>query len=436
MMRDPNQLIEQKALALVDMLRRDSQTTIAVLGYIALSVLFNWCRNVAIGLPLTIGQFGMGTVVSLGEIAGFFAFAMFLYARKRDPGGSCLNACIVCLYVLIMLGAMGLSAPPRTPLAIVCSLLVGIGYAGCLVMMLRGVSVLPARKMAIVIGCGFFSGFVFDPLVNELSHIAGLSMALTAAVIACVGTLVLASHVPPMDCRSYATPWQLVVFAAIIPLAFGFCSEQLGGSSLIFPLMLGYAIPSGIILISALIAYQKLTLVVIHWIAFPLAITGVASTLLIDMPNAWAKTLVSAGLASIYILIYMLVRIRSGESRSNPTPAYALLTGTIVLASNIGMQANHASVLHSWNTDIVAMTLVLMIVIVYGILVLQPSGSSRQTIYSTLRQDDNVDSPTRLARTYGLSSEKQQYSCLCLSAERQPRLPKSSASAPRRPERT
>ena len=135
---------------------------------------------------------------------------------------------------------MGLSAPPRTPLAIVCSLLVGIGYAGCLVMMLRGVSVLPARKMAIVIGCGFFSGFVFDPLVNELSHIAGLSMALTAAVIACVGTLVLASHVPPMDCRSYATPWQLVVFAAIIPLAFGFCSEQLGGSSLIFPLMLGY----------------------------------------------------------------------------------------------------------------------------------------------------------------------------------------------------
>ena len=400
-----NQRLGHRITDLESAIEQNKRMLLSIFTYISLSTCFNCCRDLAIQMPGPLELAGLEVLVSLGEIVGFFGSALYLSLCKPGSSGQELNTLSAAMHGLLVLGALGHVLPLGNIIASMGAFIIGANYAGALTLVLKNISALSARHMAIVVASGFFSSFALSPYMTNLGAVATVFTVLVASAISCAGTVALGVTVPATEQKPYVPSWRLVAFVLVIPLVFGFCNAQLTGTFSQFTLKIGYAISSGVILLYAIAFREQFTLLAVHWILLPLAIVGCACALMLDVSGNVAKTLVSANLAGIYILSYMLIRIKSHNSSSDPAATYALVSGLIVTTSQVSRLTYHG-LSSAIDASTVAVILILAIVLVYGILILQPDDKLGHSIYVTLRQEDSGKSILAAAQQFGLSQRE------------------------------
>ena len=382
---------------------------------------FNWGLDVTSSQTMLERPFESNAIVDIGEAIGYLA-AMAVGLRGRKHLQS--TALLAMPFALVALGSCLIAlceARPQLALALAGDALMGCGYALTFVMWLDLASKLLPKKMLIVIALGYFFNFVTYPIIVEVGTGVGLAYVLGCVVLSgflwFVGRATLRPSSPiddaPVRSTAYLPPSRLIAFAAIIPFAYGFCTSYLNIWVSSVGLKIGFALPAVMIIVGLLLFYDRFNLSTVYWITCPLMIVGLLSSFFLDLPPMLSKALITAALASVHFVTYMIVRVQSQERGRSPLFAYALTSALMMVATKTAKELEFLFAGKSWEPYVIA-CLIVAVVLSYGLLVIGQKGNRPFDIRTMLSDETERDYATRLAQDFGLSKRETSVYALVL----------------------
>lgn len=407
--------------ALASTLQRNYIVILMAIGYMFALFPFNWGLAIASDQTMLQRPFEPNAIIDIGEFAGFF-IAMLVALRSRVHPRS--NALLAMPFALVALGS-GLivlyDAQPQLALALAGDTLLGCGYALTFVMWLDLASNLLPKKTLIVIALGYFFNFVSYPIIVDVSAGVGLAYVLACVASSCIlwfagrATLHPVCQTPtaPVRASAYIPPPRLVAFTAVIPFAYGFCTSYLNIWASSVGFKIGFALPAVLIIVGLSLFYRTFNLSTIYWITCPLMTVGLLGSFFLDLPPTLSKALITAALASVHFVAYMIVRVQSQERGQSPLFAFALTSALMMVATKTAKELEFLSAGSSWEPYLIA-GLIVAVVLSYGLLVIGQKGSQPFDIRAMLSDETERDHAMRLAQNHNLSKRETSVYVLML----------------------
>lgn len=407
--------------ALVRVLRQNQVTAFIVTGYSLALFPFNWGLSIASQQVGFARPLDFNAIVDIGEIIGFLTVIVLAFsAGKRRPFG--LAHAIPFLLMVLGNGCIMLNAScaPFLPLGAVGNIAMGCGYALCILMWLKAMSKLPPRKMLIVISVGFLFNFASFPIIEDVRIGASYAYVIVACVASALLLLVANRSASPASASSeeerlavYIPSKRLIAFASIIPFAYGFCTSYLSVGVSSFGLKMGFALPSAIIIIGLMARYETFNLTTVYWITCPLMTVGLLSSFFLSIPPLVSKTLIATALGSVFLVVYIVVRVQSQGCNRDPLFSYALLSSLITIFTVLGKEVERLISGASWEMYLI-IGLIVTVVASYGLIIAGSSGTGAFDIGSALSDETERDHAMLLAQTHGLSKRETAVYALML----------------------
>ena len=382
---------------------------------------FNWGLSIASGQTMLQRPFEPNAIIDMGEAVGYLAVMLVgLRARKHVQSIPLLAL----PFALMALGGCLIAlcdARPQLALALSGDLLMGGGYAAAFVMWLDTASKLLPKKMLIVIALGYFFNFVSYPVIVDVSTAVGLAYVWPGAGLSCLlwcagrATRRPANNLvdAPERAAAYLPPVRLIAFVVIIPFAYGYCTSYLDIWVSSVGVKIGFALPAVVIIVGLLLFYKKFNLSTIYWITCPLMIVGLLTSFFLDLDPTVSKALITAALASVHFVAYVIVRVQSQESGRSPLFAYALTSALMMLSTKTAKELEGLFAGTPWEEYLVA-GLILAVVLSYGLLVIGQKESRPFDIRTMLSDQTERDYAMRLAQDFGLSKRETSVYALML----------------------
>lgn len=390
-----------------------------VVGYLCLQMSFDWVLSVLGPATVMKGAAGAGNLgLEMGQVASLVFFCLIRNTHFGDLFSEHeaipFAGMTVALLILGFGGAFGASA-------VVGSVLFGAGYSLAAIRFLVEASRFSPRKTLIVIASGLLTQLAVGPIVAGVNQGIGCFYALFCVGMATVfvGGGREDRMVNSQDKRSCLSGNHsdrgiipIVAFGAVVSSAYGLCTAHLslGANSTAFAL--GYAIPGAVALFGLLLFYEKFSVVVVYAIGYSLMVSGLLLSYFFSLPSFLAKTLISASLGSVYILVYMMVRLRS-RTASQASFSYAVTFMTITLCVAIGKQVG--VVLDGMTSNAAGALLITSVVIGFGLLAYSPGGGGLRAIHEGMSVDANRKTAMLIATDGALSRRESSVFFLLLT---------------------
>lgn len=402
-------------------LQRNYSVALIAIGAMLALFPFNWGLSVASGQTMLQRPFEPNAIIDMGEAVGFLVM-MIIGLRMRSHVQSA--PLLAFPFALMAFGGCLIAlcdAQPQLALALAGDLFMGCGYAAAFVMWLDLAAKLLPKKMLIVIALGYFFNFVSYPVIIDVSTGVGLAYVLACAGLSCLmwfvgrATLRPASSLAdtPGRAAAYLPPARLIAFVIIIPFAYGYCTSYLNIWVSSIGLKIGFALPAVVIIVGLLLFYDKFNLSSIYWITCPLMIVGLLSSFFLDLEPTVSKALITAALASVHFVAYMIVRVQSQEHARSPLFAFALTSALMMISTKTAKELEGLFAGTSWEPFLIV-ALITAVVLSYGLLMIGQKGTRPFDIRSMLSDKTERDYALHLAQDFGLSKRETSVYALLL----------------------
>lgn len=420
MMEETERPSASKLAVIAETLQRNHVVVLLAVGYMLALFPFNWGLAIASGQSMLQRPFEPNAIIDVGEAIGYL-FAMFVGLRMRKRPQA--NVILTMPFALVAVGA-GLitlcDAIPRLALALAGDMLLGCGYALMFVMWLDLSAKLLPKKMLLVIALGYLFNFVTYPVIVDVGVGVGFAYVLGCVVVSGILWFVGRASLRPCQAgdafvrnEAYRPPIRLIAFAIIIPFAYGFCTSYLNIWVSSVGLKIGFALPAVVIIVGLLLFYNRFNLSTIYWITCPLMTVGLLSSFFLDLHPTLSKALITAALASVHFVAYMIVRVQSQERGQSPLFAFALTSALMMVATKTAKELEFLFAGTSWEPYLIA-GLIVAVVLSYGLLVIGQNGNRPFDIRAILSDKTERDYAMRLAQDFGLSKRETSVYALML----------------------
>ena len=414
----PRACFTQEALARA--LQQNQPTLLTAIGYMLALFPFNWGLAVASRQTEFMRPLDFNALIDIGEVIGFAMAMALAWAARRRPSGALPRATPFIL-MAVGNGLIGLDATQAAaPTLGVCGdVVMGCGYALCLIMWLETMSKLPPRKMLIVISIGFLFNFASYPIIADVGVLAGYAYVAATCIASAVLLLSISptpnAAPPAREARTkvYLPPKRLIAFASIIPFAFGFCTSYLSVGVWSLGLKMGFALPAAIIIVGLLARYDTFNLTTVYWITCPLMTVGLLTSFFLQIPPTISKALITSALGSVFLVVYIVVRVQSQERNRDPLFAYALLSALVTVFTVAGKETERLFSGAPWEMYLI-IGLIVVVATSYGLIIAGSSGRDAFDMSTVLSEETERDHAMRLAQTHGLSKRETSVYALML----------------------
>lgn len=407
--------------ALAQALQQNSEVLIIIVGCSLALFPFNWGLSVASGQTMFVRPLDFNALIDIGEVAGFVGGALLAW---KSPQLLMRSRLCIGAFALVVVGN-GLIAlyegPVQSKLCAVCGdIIMGFGYAFCLLLWLGLVSKLSPRKMLLTVSVGFVFNLFSYPVIADVSVPVGYAYVVVVSALSaalwCAGNSIMQPSSPAEKSsrpKPYIPAKRLILFVSIIPFAYGFCTSYLNIGVSTIGLKLGFALPSIIIILGLFLRYETFNLSTVYWITCPLMIVGLLTSFFLSLPPMLSKLFISAALVSVHLIMYAVVRVQSQEQGRDPIFAYAVLKIPLIILTITGKEIENL-IAGTPGEPYIIIILIMVVVLSYGLIVAGSNGKGAFNINTALSGEVDRDHSMRLAQQHGLSKRETSVYALLL----------------------
>lgn len=402
-------------------LQGNYETFWLTVGYCLALFPFNWALSAAAVNP-DARSFNFNLIIDIGELVGCLCICLIVFARWQTVTRAWFKGCALgCMALGCLIIALQEVVPLLHGIVIVGDSLVGFGYAITLVLWLMVLAMLPPRKMLLVVSVGFLFNLAAYPVVEYVPILIGAIYSLGCVLIS-TAVLIMVDKATALSATTHTKitaginanlkrptflkpSWRLLLFSSVIPFAYGWCTNYLAVGVSSLGLKLGFALPALIIVVGMIVNYREFNLTTVFGITCPLMIVGLLATVLLSLPTLVTKTFIASALGSVFLVMYVMVRVQSRMGGVEVIPAYALLISLITFTTQVGKALENATHNQPWESYL----LVAMVVATAGVFLLLITGSresSSDNLRKMLSDENESERMASLAERYGLSQRE------------------------------
>lgn len=319
----------------------------AALGAAACRIAFGWALSFAraeITLPFSWPTVHL--IVVFGELA---TWAFFSITYRRGVSTRNHPAVIISAFSSLLLGATGvfLCVQPiitsQNVLSIIGCLLVGIGRAGTMVLWLELFSSLAPRPFVLSISFVYVFDLMAYWVLGHTDHLAALlvSLAFTSGALLIFVCMFSNKAINPSSHtqkRSPVLPMRTLFWCTAFSLAYGLGSSYTGLGNSSMSMHLGYALPALLLILFMFLLPRHFDLRSIFVLSMLLMVVGLLTIVFLGSQVETSQLLMSAALASVYILTFTIACSKARSMGVSPVPDCSAL----LFFSSLAIQAAKA----------------------------------------------------------------------------------------------